>query len=209
MLDECVVLLARLLVLRERRPAARTPLGRAMALVQPAARVHLLEEAPDVLDVRVREGEVVVAPVHPHAEALRLLDHHRGVVRDALAALRGELGQAIRLDLALRVEPECLLHLDLDMQALGVEAVLVARVEPVHGLVALEDVLQRAAVAVVDAHRVVGGDRPVHEGERAGRRGSSRGDARTCSRAPRARESRARARDDRGPAVASRTSRQV
>jgi hypothetical protein len=30
--------------------------------------VHLLEEPPDVLDVRVREGVVVVVPVHPHAE---------------------------------------------------------------------------------------------------------------------------------------------
>ena len=86
-------------------------------------------------------------------------------MRDALAALRGELGQAVGLDLALRVQPERLLDLDLDVQALGVEAVLVARVEPAHGLVALEDVLQRPAVAVVDAHRVVGRDRPVHERE--------------------------------------------
>src|SRR4029077_19860521 len=58
-----------------------------------------------------------------------------------------------------------LLDLDLDPQALRVEAVLVALVETAEGLVALEDVLQRAAVAVVDAGRVVGRDRPVHEGE--------------------------------------------
>ena len=165
MLDDGVVLLAGLLVLRERRAAAGAPLGRAVALVQPSARVHLLEEAPDVLDVRVREGVVVVAPVHPHAEARRLLDHHRGVVRDPLAALRGELGQAVGLDLALRVQPERLLDLDLDVQPLRVEAVLVAEVMAAHGLVALEDVLQRPAVAVVDAHRVVGRDRPVHERE--------------------------------------------
>jgi len=41
----------------------------------------------------------------------------------------------------------------------------VALVEAAEGLVALEDVLQRAAVPVVDSHRVVRRDRPVHEGE--------------------------------------------
>ena len=114
MLELLVVLLAGLLVLRERRAAAGAPLGGAVALVQPAAAVHLLEEAPDVLDVRVREGEVVVAPVHPHAEPLRLIRHHAGVVRDAFPALRSELGQAVGLDLAFGIQSERLLDLDLD-----------------------------------------------------------------------------------------------
>src|SRR6266540_2732752 len=56
MLELGVVLLAGLLVLRERSSAARAPLGRAMTLVQPPARVNLFQEAPDVLDVRIREG---------------------------------------------------------------------------------------------------------------------------------------------------------
>ena len=59
----------RQLVLGERRAAARAPLGRAVAHVEPAALVDDLQELPDVLDVRVAEGEVVVAPVHPLAEA--------------------------------------------------------------------------------------------------------------------------------------------
>ena len=70
------------LVLRERRAAAGAPLGRPVADVEPAALVDDLQEAPDVLDVRVAEGEIVVAPVHPLAEAdaaarqlLRRLDH--------------------------------------------------------------------------------------------------------------------------------------
>src|SRR5207237_903971 len=63
-----VVLVARLLVLGERGPAAWAPLRRAVALVEPLAAMALLQEAPDVLDVRVREGEVVVAPIHPLAE---------------------------------------------------------------------------------------------------------------------------------------------
>ena len=128
MLELAVVLLAGLLVLGERGAAARAPLGRAVALVEPLARVALLQEAPDVLDVRVREGEVVVAPVHPHAEALRLLGHHADVARDALLAALRELGDPVVLDLALRVEPELLLDLDLDPEALAVEAVLVALV---------------------------------------------------------------------------------
>ena len=59
-----------------------------------------------------------------------------------------ELGEPVLLDLALRVEPERLLDLDLDPEALAVEAVLVALVEAAHRLVALEDVLQRPAPGV-------------------------------------------------------------
>ena len=65
------------LVLGERGAAARAPLGRAVADVEPAALVDDLQEPPDVLDVRVGEGEVVVAPVHPLAEA----DRSRGSAR--------------------------------------------------------------------------------------------------------------------------------
>src|SRR5829696_9552041 len=43
-----VVLLARLLVLRERGAAAGTPLRRAVPLVQPAALVDVRKEPPDV-----------------------------------------------------------------------------------------------------------------------------------------------------------------
>src|SRR5204863_2245251 len=160
-----VVLLAGLLVLRERGAAARAPLGRAVAFVEPAAPVRLGKEAPDVLDVRVREREVVVAPVHPLAEALRLLGHDADVLGNSLLAALGELGEPVLLDLALRVEAELLLDLDLNPEALAVEAVLVALIESARRLVALEHVLQRAAPGVVDAHRVVRGDRPVEEAE--------------------------------------------
>src|SRR5205807_498576 len=49
--------------------------------------------------------------------------------------------------------------------ALAVEAVLVALVEPAQRLVSLEDVFQSATPGMVDAHRVVRGDRPVEEAE--------------------------------------------
>ena len=163
MLQLLVVLLAGLLVLGERRAAARTPLCRAMAFVEPAPPVHLLQEPPDVLDVRVGEGEVVVVPVHPAAEAPVLLGDHLGEVGDTLLAAGGELGEPVLLDVALGVQAERLLHLDLDPQPLAVEAVLVALLEAAERLVALEDVLERPAPGVVDAHRAVGGDGAVDE----------------------------------------------
>ena len=56
-----------------------------------------------------------------------------------------------------------LLDLDLDPQPLAIEAVLVAQLVAGHGEVAAVGVLVRAAPGVVDAHRIVGGDRPVEE----------------------------------------------
>src|SRR3569623_1176692 len=113
-----------------------------MALVQPAATVDLLEERPDVLDVGVAEGVVVVVPVHPLAEPDELLRLQLAVEGDPVAAAARELRETVVLDLALRAEPELLLDLDLDPEALGVEAVLVALVEAPHRLVALEHVLE-------------------------------------------------------------------
>jgi hypothetical protein len=85
-----VVLLAGLLVLRERGAAAGTPLRCVVALVQPALLLDRLEEPPDVLDVRVAEGVVVVAPVHPHPEALRLRGLDPGELRDEVTAVARE-----------------------------------------------------------------------------------------------------------------------
>ena len=190
---EVLVLPGEELVLRDRRPAAWAPLGRPVPRVQPAALVDGLQEAPDVRDVRVRERVVVVVPVHPHAEALRLLGDHLGVLGDPLLAPRRELGEPVLLDVALRVQAERLLDLDLDPEALAVEAVLVALVEAAQRLVALEDVLQRAAPGVVDAHRVVRGDRPVDEAPALVPRFCSRSWSKTPSSSHQARMSRSRA----------------
>ena len=63
----------------------------------------------------------------------------------------------------LLVKPEVPLDVDLDPQALAVEPVLPALVLAEHGVEALEEVLVGPAPGVVDAHRVVGRDRPVEE----------------------------------------------
>ena len=106
---------------------------------------------------------VGVVPVHPHAEADRLLRLARGVGQDALLAERDEPVDAERLDVALAREPEVALDVDLDPQALAVEAVLEALVLAEHGVEPLVEVLVRPSPGVVDAHRVVGRDRAVEE----------------------------------------------
>src|SRR5439155_9128529 len=162
---EFLVLAREQLVLGDGGAAAGAPDRGAVPLVEPASLVRDLEEAPDVLDVRVREGVVVVVPVHPHAEPLRLLGDHLGEAGDPLLAARGELGDPVLLDLSFRVQPQGLLDLDLDPQALAVEPVLVALVEASKRLVALKHVLERPAPGVMDAHRVVRRDRAVDEAE--------------------------------------------
>ena len=88
---------------------------------------------------------------------------------------RAKLVEAVLLDLPLGVQAELLLDADLDPQPLAVEAVLVALVEAAERLVALEDVLQRAAPGRVHA-RASCSPSP-------GRRRSSRsGPPRLCSR---------------------------
>src|SRR5262249_30341275 len=125
----------------------------------------LLEEAPDVLDVRVGEGVVVVVPVHPHAEAPTLVGDDLGVLRHALLAAFGELRDSVLLDLSFRIEAELALDAHLHPEPLAVEAVLVATLVAAERLVALENVLQGSPPAVVRRHRAVRCDRPVHEAE--------------------------------------------
>ena len=154
--------------------------------VEPAPLVDEPEEAPDVLDVRVGEREVVVPPVHPLAEPDRALRQLLRRPDDDLAAPAGELREPVLLDLALRVEPELALDADLDPEALAVEAVLVALVEAAQRLVALEDVLERPAPGRVDGERLVRRDRPVDEAEARAVRDSARAGPRRSAPAPRA-----------------------
>ncbi len=153
------------LVRRDGGAAPRAPLGRAMPHDEPPAFVDDAQEAPDVLDVRVGEREVVVAPVHPLAEPDRALRQLLRGADDDVAALASELGEPVLLDLALRVEPQLTLDTDLDPEALAVESVLVALVVAAERLVALEDILERPPPGGVDGERLVRGDRAVEEAE--------------------------------------------
>ena len=152
------------LVLRETRPAPRAPRHRPVRSVQPPLVVALSQEMPDVLDVGVIEGVVVRAPLHPLAELDGLLELQRRVLLDPRPALADEVLQAELLDIALRLEAQFLLDLDLHPQPVAVEAVLVPLPAPLHGLVAQVDVLVGPSAGMVNAHGVIGGDGTVNEG---------------------------------------------
>ncbi len=167
-----------------RGSATGTPLGRAVAEVEPALLVDDPQEAPDVLDVRVAEREVVVPPVHPLAEPDRSLRQLLGRPHDHVPALPGEAVEPVLLDLLLRVEPELAFDAHLDPEPLAVEPVLVALVVAAERLVALEDVLERAPPGGVHRQRLVRGYRAVEEAEPRARRRSACGAPRTSARAP-------------------------
>ncbi len=108
---------------------------------------------------------VKIVPVHPVAEAHRLLRLDCRVLEHALFAHVDKRIQAIGFDVPLALEAQLLLHLDLDPEALAVEAVLLALVVAAHGLIALEHVLEGTPPGMVHAHRVVGGDGTIYERE--------------------------------------------
>ena len=164
-MDDLLVALGDDLVLGQAGAAARAPRHHVGALVHPSALVADLQEVPDGVVVLVGHRVVRVVPLHPVAQPHRLLGLLGGEPPDALLAELDEPVDAEVFDLALVVELQLLLYLDLDPQPLSVEAVLVALLIPPHGLVALEHVLVGAAPGVVDAHGVVGRDWAVDEGE--------------------------------------------
>src|SRR5262245_63815757 len=106
-----------------------------------------------------------MAPVHPLTELPRLLRLDGREVTDASVAGPSEAGEAEGLDHSLRVEAQRLLDFDLDPESLAIETVLEPLLVATQGLVALDHVLVGAAPRVMDPHGIVGGDRPVEEGE--------------------------------------------
>src|SRR5687767_5824536 len=116
-------------------------------------------------DVVVAVRVIGVVPVHPLAEPDGLFGDRCSAAVYARAARTRELVDAVRFDVALAVQVELALHLDLDPQPLAVEPVLPALVESLHRLVALVEFLIGASPGVVDAHRLdVRRDRAVDEG---------------------------------------------
>ena len=80
-----------------------------------------------------------------------------------LAAAPVELGDAVRLDLVLGGEPELLLDLELDGQAVAVPAALAGHLAAAHGLEAGVEVLEHPGPDVVQAGPAVGGGRALVE----------------------------------------------
>ena len=126
---------------------------------------ELLQHPPPRLDVAVVEGGVGVIHVHPVADALRQLLPRLDVAHHALAAVRVEPVDAVRLDLLLAGQAQLLLHLQLHGQAVGVPPALADDAVAAHGLVAGDGVLEDPCEDVVDARRAVGRGRALVEHE--------------------------------------------
>ena len=137
----------------------------AVVLVDEPVVPELLEDPPAALDVVVVVGDVGVVHVGPEGDALgeRLEVAHVAV--DALAAPGVELVDAVGLDLGLGVQPQLLLDLDLDGQAVGVPAGLAGHAVAAHRLVAREQVLDDAGHDVVHTGTAVRRGRAFVEDE--------------------------------------------
>ena len=161
----------RQLVAAERRAAARAIGHDLVALVDQPALPVLLQDPPQRFDVVVGEGDVRGRQVHPVAEPLGHLLPLLDVLEHTLPALLDEGRDAVLLDCLLAGETELLLNFELDRQTVCVPAALARDVEPAHGLVAREDVLERARQYVVDAGPAIGRRRTLVEHVARARRG--------------------------------------
>ncbi len=160
--DDRLVALGQLVV-GQAGAAAGAPGGDAVVLDQQALVEDLLQRPPDGLDVLRVHRAVRVLEVGPVAHARRELFEGVGVTGHRLAALRVELGDAVRLDVLLAGETQLLLHRQLHGQAVAVPAGLAAHVVAPHGAEAGEDVLEDARLDVVGAGHAVGGGRALVE----------------------------------------------
>ena len=152
-------------VMRDAGSASGAPRHYVASFVDIAIPMADLEEVPDGVVVLVRHGVVGVVPVHPVSEANRLASLDVGEPPHALLAQLHEFVDAEVLNVRLGLHTQISLDVDLDPQALPVKSILVALLEALHRLVALEDVLVGTPPSVVNSHRVVGGDGAVHERE--------------------------------------------
>jgi hypothetical protein len=136
-----------------------------VAAVQEPPGVELRERPPDALDVALVIGDVGVVQVEPEAELLGELRPLFRVAKHAVQAAPDEGLDAVGEDRVLARDPQLLLDLDLDRQAVGVPAGPAGDVEPAHRLVAGEDVLHDTGQRVAVVGKAVGRRRPLVEHE--------------------------------------------
>src|ERR1041384_96874 len=115
----------------------------------------LLDECPDGVVVLIRHGEVGIVPVHPVAKSNGLLRLKSSELKDTLFALFHERPDAVAFNVALGFEAKLLFDLDLDPEALAIEAILITQFVPGHRVIALKDVFISATPGVMHAHGIV------------------------------------------------------
>ena len=136
-----------------------------MRAYQPAALVANLQEMPYRSDVQIGIGEIGMIPIHPLTETLALFGDYAREFFNAVHALCGEFVDAVLNDVALDLDTEILLGLNLYPQALRIETVLILAGLTEHRVILDVHVLHRSAPGMVDTHRVIGGDGTVEEAE--------------------------------------------
>jgi hypothetical protein len=151
------------LVAGERGAAPAAVRDDLVALVDVAVVPHLAEQPPDRLDERVVERPVGIVGVQPHPDAAGECLEVGDVAMDRLPAQPVELGDSVRLDLVLVVQPQLLLDLHLDRQAVAVPTAFSRHVPAPHRLVAGVEVLEQAGPHVVDPGPAVGSRRSLVE----------------------------------------------
>ena len=157
------------LVARECGATARAVGDDLEVLVEQASVEDLLELPPDALDVLGGEGPVGGVEVRPVADALGEGPPVVDVAEHGLLAEPGELGDSdLVLDLLLARDPEALLHLDLDREAVGVPSGAALDEVAAHGLEATEEILVGPSPDVVEAGLAVGGGWSLVEDPRGG-----------------------------------------
>ena len=154
------------LVRGEDRLVLWTPGDDLAAPVEKTPPCELLEYPPDRFDVLGVKCDVGARVVEPVADPLREALPFLLVGEDRLAAALVEPRDAALLDLALVLDAELLLRLDLDRQSVGVPSCHARNVAAAHRLVAADQVLDRTADDVVQTGTSVGGGRPLVEDER-------------------------------------------
>ena len=144
------------LVGREPRAGGRRIGLDGVALVEQPLVEELLEQPPQRLDVLVVVGDVGIVHIDPVAHLARELLPHARELHHRLAAGAVVLLDRDRLaDILLR-DAELLLHAQLHGQPVGVPTRLAVHQVALLGLVAAEDVLDRAGHDVMDARLAVG-----------------------------------------------------
>ena len=151
------------LVVGQAGAAARAVRRDPVVLAEQTGLVDLLERPPDALDVVGVHRAVGLRGVDPEAHPLGHLLERVDVSHHRLATAGVELRHAERLDVGLAVEPQLLLHGDLDGQAVAVPAGTPRDVVALHGAVAGEDVLEHPRLDVVGAGHPVRGRRALVE----------------------------------------------
>ena len=96
---------------------------------------------PNALNVLVGVGVIGMVPIHPLTEAFGLFGDNAGEMLDAVHALSCELVHTVIFNVFFGFKAERFFNFYFDPKALGVKAVLIAAVAPVHRVVTDKNIL--------------------------------------------------------------------